>query len=164
MIASKPGASSTVTAGVGSITTLSVSSVIDSASNGCRPSTSSYRITPIAQMSVRASTSRALRSCSGDMYAGEPITVAVLVSEKSSASAALAMPKSSTFTLGEPSARTVRNRFAGLRSRWMMPMAWASAIASAACSMKLTTCATGSRVWALRNESRSWPSRYSITR
>jgi hypothetical protein len=40
---------------------------IVSASNGTRPETSSYKITPSAQMSARVSTARVERICSGDM-------------------------------------------------------------------------------------------------
>ena len=43
------------------------------------------------------------------------------------------MPKSSTLSSGVPSAPRVRKRFAGLRSRWTMPSACASASASQAC-------------------------------
>ncbi len=35
--------------------------------------------------------------------------------------AILEMPKSRTLIIGVPSGRRVRKRFAGLRSRWMMP-------------------------------------------
>jgi hypothetical protein len=61
-----------------------------------------------------------------------PIDVDVI--RKSPAAGALAIPKSSTLISGEPSSRWVRNRLAGLRSRWTMPSAWASAIATHACS------------------------------
>ncbi len=42
-------------------------------------------MTPSAQMSVRASTLRGERICSGDMYEGEPSTVCVLVISRSAA-------------------------------------------------------------------------------
>ncbi len=45
----------------------SATSVMVGAANGCRPTVSSYRITPSDQMSERASQSRAERSASGDM-------------------------------------------------------------------------------------------------
>ncbi len=45
------------------------------------------------------------------------------------------MPKSSSFTRSEPSLRFARKRFAGLRSRWTIPAACASARPSHACSV-----------------------------
>ena len=65
-IAAKRGSTPSIGDG-SSITTLTASSVIVLALNGNRPVTASYRITPSAQMSLRASTSRAERRCSGDM-------------------------------------------------------------------------------------------------
>ena len=87
-------------------------------------------MTPRAQMSVRWSTRFEPRTCSGDMYIGEPSTSAGPVSDVSiacSLSDDLEMPKSSTFTSGLPSARRVRNRLLGLRSRCTTPRACASA-------------------------------------
>ena len=49
--------------------------------NGGEPAISSCKIVPSAQISVRASTLRADRICSGDMYSGEPMTAEVLVSD-----------------------------------------------------------------------------------
>ncbi len=43
------------------------------------------------------------------------------------------IPKSSSFMRTEPSVRRARKRFPGLRSRWTMPAAWASASPSHAC-------------------------------
>ena len=54
---------------------------------------------------MRASTSREERICSGDMYEGEPMIAVVFVSAKSSAPETFEIPKSSTFTDGEPSGR-----------------------------------------------------------
>ena len=48
---------------------------------------------------------------------------------------AFAMPKSSTFTCGRPSALRVRKKFDGFRSRWMTPTECALATASQTCSM-----------------------------
>jgi len=89
-------------------------------------------MTPSDHTSVRASTLRAERICSGDMYVGEPSTACVVVISRSPRPCTLEMPKSSTLTHGEPSRRVVRKRLAGLRSRWTMPRAWASASASQA--------------------------------
>jgi hypothetical protein len=58
------------------------------------------------------------------MYWGDPMMAALAVICSWLASvlcSALEMPKSSTFTRGEPSGRSVKNRFDGFRSRWMMP-------------------------------------------
>ena len=87
-------------------------------------------------MSARASTSGEAIICSGDMYWGEPTVARGWVRRKLplwAASLSLEMPKSSTFTSGVPSGRRVRNRLAGLRSRWTIPLAWASASPSQAC-------------------------------
>ncbi len=86
-------------------------------------------------MSERASTSRASRNCSGDMYEGEPMADAAWVRAWSLAvSGVLEMPKSSTLTMGGPLGRVARKRLPGLRSRWTMPAACASAMASQASS------------------------------
>ena len=84
---------------------------------------------------MRASTSLVDLSCSGDMYEGEPMIVAVAVSAgsrlgSSPPRSSFEMPKSSSLTHGEPSARRVTKRFDGLRSRWTMPAACTSASAS----------------------------------
>jgi hypothetical protein len=107
--------------------------------NGVCPAKNSYRITPNDQMSVRASTLRGRRACSGDMYAGEPSKDCAAVrfgagSELPSGVIAFEIPKSNTFTSGDPSGRCVRNRLAGLRSRWIKPRECASATASHAWS------------------------------
>jgi hypothetical protein len=78
-------------------------------------------------MSLRVSTSRLERSCSSDMYAGEPRMALVPVSPSSVSWGAFAIPKSSTLTSGLPSARSIRNRLPGLRSRWTICAACASA-------------------------------------
>jgi hypothetical protein len=84
-------------------------------------------------MSARASTSRGLRICSGAMNKREPRMVPVAVMWLPSSSAVgrtFATPKSSTFTSGFPSALRLSSRLLGLRSRWTMPRAWASARAT----------------------------------
>lgn len=63
-----------------SVTIAAITPARESATNGSVPVRSWCRITPSAQTSARASTSFALRSCSGDMNDGEPITVSVRVS------------------------------------------------------------------------------------
>ena len=55
------------------------------------------------------------------IFAGEPIAFCVAVRLGSIALVAFAMPKSSSLISSRPSAPRVRNRFPGLRSRWMMP-------------------------------------------
>ena len=90
---------------------------------GVVPVTCSKRTTPRDQMSVRASTDLGRRACSGDMYAGEPrsisarVSVGAAPSDDASAASAFEIPKSRTLTSGDPSARSVRKRFAGFRSR-----------------------------------------------
>ena len=96
-------------------------------------------MTPSAHTSLRASTVLALRTCSGDMYCGDPSSVLGAVrlffdGASSSWRIDFEMPKSSTFTMRVPFARSARNKFDGLRSRWTMPAACASAIASHASS------------------------------
>ncbi len=67
------------------------------------------------------------------MYEGEPIIdVVTVIASWASRLGILEMPKSSTLMTGLPLGRSARNRFAGLRSRWTMPSACASAIASIA--------------------------------
>ena len=76
-------------------------------------------------MSERPSTCFAERTCSGDMYIGDPITVlscviarrGALLSATSMVAVTFEMPKSRTFTSAVPSRRSVTNRFSGLRSR-----------------------------------------------
>src|SRR5262245_32189412 len=51
----------------------------DSPMKGSLPVSSSYKTTPKDQMSVRESTSLAQASCSGDMYASDPMTTPVSV-------------------------------------------------------------------------------------
>ncbi len=57
-------------------------------------------MTPSDQMSVRASTVRAERICSGDMYEGEPSTAWVLVISRSALPSTLEMPKSEHLDAG----------------------------------------------------------------
>ena len=84
-------------------------------------------------MSARWSTVESPCACSGDMYCGVPTTLPTRVSfpacgscfASCSSSSILLMPKSSTFTRSEPSARSQRKMFPGLRSRWMTPASWA---------------------------------------
>src|SRR5689334_17268905 len=69
---------------------------------GAVPAKSSYKITPIAQISVRSSTSRDEFICSGDMYLGDPSTFAVVVMPASDSEKLCALtletPKSRTLT------------------------------------------------------------------
>jgi hypothetical protein len=67
-------------------------------------------------MSVRASTSFAQRTCSGDMYCGVPSGATAWVIDASSDASCFAMPKSSTFTILSPPI-SARKRFDGLMSR-----------------------------------------------
>ncbi len=128
-------------------------------------------MTPSDQTSQRPSTSRAERSCSGDMYIGEPTTLVVRVTAepRGSTNAALAaltfeIPKSMTLTIREPSARSARKRFSGLMSRWTMPAACASAIASQASRTKETASSAGKAPFASMMSARSRPESRSRTR
>ena len=135
----------------------------ESASNGLRPSTSSYSTVPSDHMSVRPSTARADRICSGDMYAGVPSSDCVCVRRMSVPIDDFEIPKSSTLISAVPSGRHVTNRFAGLTSRWTMPIACASASASQVWSTSSTAHGTGSRPRSTSSAPRSWPSRNSMT-
>ncbi len=53
--------------------------------------------------------------------------------EPPGAVATFEIPKSSSLTRTEPSLRRARNRFAGFKSRWTIPAAWASPRPSHAC-------------------------------
>ncbi len=64
---------------------------------------------------------------------------------------------------GVPSGSTSRNRFAGLRSRWTMPFACASAIASQAWSRYSAASASGSAPLFSMTDARSEPVRCSMT-
>ena len=75
----------------------------------------------------------------------------------------LEIPKSNTLTHGLPSTRRVTNKFAGLRSRCTMPRAWASAIASHACSKNSIASGTARAPLRRTHAPRSSPCRYSIT-
>ncbi len=92
--------------------------------------------TPSDQMSVRWSTVFGLRTCSGDMYGGEPSTarapVSCCVCRSGAASCDLEMPKSRTLITSVPSGFLVRKRFEGFRSRWMIPRPCACARPSSA--------------------------------
>ncbi len=80
-------------------------------------------MTPTAQRSARRSMLGARLTCSGDMYAGEPIMLLTAVRFCFTGPPVdLEMPKSSTLTRRPPSARLARKRLEGLRSRWMTPM------------------------------------------
>src|ERR1700677_3746041 len=107
--------------GVGSATIDAAAAVV-LPSNGVRPARSSYRMTPSDQMSVRKSTSRADRTCSGDMYSGVPTEDCVWVSFASPSSAILEIPKSRTLTIHSCLSEQ-RKRFDGLRSRCTIPAA-----------------------------------------
>jgi hypothetical protein len=113
-----------------SFITRDATSITLSPVNGTWPAHASYRMMPSAQMSVRESTLREERSCSGDEYKGDPMNDVVFVRAWSEPSRDLEIPKSSTLTSGEPSALCATKRFAGFKSRWTIPSECASATAS----------------------------------
>ena len=66
--------------------------------------------------------------CSGLMYAGVPMSVPVRVlAFVDDVVVSLAMPKSRILTKSSSPLRGTRNRLSGLRSRWMIPLAWLAA-------------------------------------
>ena len=76
-------------------------------------------------------------ACSGDMYAGVPITEPAAVWKPMSSSSrlsSLATPKSSSLTSSAPSAVGITITLSGLRSRWTTPTAWAAARPSQICT------------------------------
>ena len=85
------------------------------------------------------------------MYDGEPMIVAVCVSAGSIPGSSppsvvsFEIPKSSSFTEGEPSALRVTKRFEGFRSRWTIPAAWTSASASRGLERNLARLLDGQR-------------------
>ena len=97
--------------------------------NGCLPASASQSSTPTAQTSLAGEASSP-RSRSGEMYASVPGTSPTAVSV--SASSNWASPKSSSRT--ESAGPSSSSTFAGLTSRWTMPLPWA--------------CASPSRTWA----------------
>jgi hypothetical protein len=138
--------------------------------NARRPVTISYSTAPKLNTSLRASTVPPV-ACSGDMYPAVPVTTpgcvstpeplaVVSVSPVSSASAdtSFARPKSSTFTT--PSRVTIT--FAGLTSRWTMPLAWAAASASAIGIARRNASFSFIPCFGMRPSS-VWPGTYSIT-
>src|ERR1019366_2385006 len=74
-----------------------------------------------------------------------------------------AIPKSRILTIAVPSSYVVKNRFSGLRSRWMIPARWALSRGAAICRSQSTTC--GGSTGAPREScSRLLPSSKSITK
>ena len=150
------------------------SELLSPASNGRRPVSISYSTQPNAQRSVRSSTGLP-RACSGLMYATVPRMMPDCVTTGDAtvgssdmpgavdplvtpASASLARPKSSTFTV--PSVRSFT--LAGLRSRCTMPCACAASSASAICRAMGSASSSGTGPCAIRSASVG-PSTSSIT-
>ena len=69
------------------------------------------------------------RHCSGDIYAGVPSIVPVSVASSSPSSASWQIPKSRSFVRSPAcaSASWTRKMFAGFKSRWITPLACATA-------------------------------------
>src|SRR5713101_10168606 len=90
--------------------------------NGGEPAKSSWRMTPSDQISDLGSIVLGFRTCSGDMYCGDPTSAFVFVqrardADFGSVGITLEIPKSSTLMRTDPSGRRTRKRFAGFRSR-----------------------------------------------
>jgi hypothetical protein len=85
-------------------------------------------------MSARMSAAAASCHCSGAMYDGVPIIAPAAVNSTPPASSprTFASPKSRIFTVCFRPARA-RIRFAGLMSRWTIPISWACWSPAAAC-------------------------------
>ena len=107
-------------------------------------------------MSLRASTGSPC-ACSGEKYAGVPITEEVCGAVASDCSRAI--PKSMTLTA--PSRVTIT--LAGLMSRCTMPWACAAASAPAILSPSSTACIGVGLPPPARNDASVRPSMYSIT-
>jgi hypothetical protein len=107
-------------------------------------------------MSERASTGWPC-ACSGEKYAGVPITDDVCGAVESVCSRA--MPKSITLTA--PARVTIT--FAGLMSRWMMPCSCAAWSAEATFSVSSTACIGVGWPPPARNDASVRPSMYSMT-
>ena len=115
-------------------------------------------------MSLRPSSSAAPSACSGDMYAGVPITTPAEVRCTSRPEAvSLAMPKSTTLTRSRCPFSSTRKTLSGLMSRWMILRWCAASSAHAHCNRIGPAIENGIRLPpASRAESGS-PSSSSIT-
>ena len=123
--AGTPGAETSRASGSSVITRRIVVAMPPSERKGEDPVRASYSTTPRAHTSARGSAG-CPRICSGAMYSGVPTIVPGTVSPWLSSS--LTSPKSRILT----SPSRVRNRFAGLMSRWTRPAPWAAASPRAA--------------------------------
>ena len=90
-----------------------------SPTNGGRPLSSSKSMQPAEYRSERASTVCPC-ACSGERYWAVPMTACVWVIVALESAMARAIPKSMTLT--DPSVPIMT--FAGLMSRWTMPLRW----------------------------------------
>lgn len=99
MIWSRSPGNRTVSLGSGSFTTFRTIAENSPSPNGLVPCSISYSTMPSDQMSLRWSTSRDDLICSGDMYAGVPITVWAAVSWPPTVGA-FEIPKSRTLSSG----------------------------------------------------------------
>ncbi len=132
--------------------------------NGFRPASAQYKMTPIAQMSVRASTCAAPSVCSGDMYSGVPMSTPMPVLPAFSPSVNFEMPKSMSLTSRRPGSGSCKKMFSGLRSRWTMPLACAAASPISACRTIITTTPGSTRPARFTMKSaKSEPSSISMT-
>jgi hypothetical protein len=144
---------------------LSQASPTDAQTNGGLPVASSNARQPSEYTSARPSTLPLARHCSGDMYAGVPIALAVPVMSIA-LWVSLAMPKSRTLTrspLGSSASGTT-NTLSGLRSRWMMPAACVASSTPAICLAMSHTRSTGNRPARRTRRDSGSPSSSSITR
>ena len=96
------------------------------------------------------------------MYCGVPNTTPAWVRMRSPSCSSLATEKSSSFTKSGEPAMFRRNTLSGLMSRWMMPMAWASASEAQHWMRILMTRLGGNGDWVAIAWRSTMPSRNSI--
>ena len=102
--------------------------------------------------------------CSGDMYAGVPITMPVRVRCEPIAlpPVSFAMPKSSSFTKSRSRPRCKRMMLSGFRSRWTIPHLCEAESASATCSAIVSARSGGSGASVRITCDSVTPARYSM--
>ena len=131
-----------------------MSAACDPAPNGPVPVAAKVSTEPRLKMSLAGPMS-APRTCSGDMYPGEPIST--FAPATTLASAASEIPKS--MTRGPSSAsRTLE----GFRSRWTTPAAWMASRPSASPAVSASTLRTGSGPWPRTASVSDGPATYAV--
>src|SRR5439155_887872 len=136
------------------LTSRYMSAACDPAPNGPVPVAAKVRTEPRLKMSLAGPMS-APRTCSGDMYPGEPIST--FAPATTLASAASEIPKS--MTRGPSSAsRTLE----GFRSRCTTPAAWMASRPSASPAVSASTLLAGSGPWPFTASVSDGPATYAV--